>query len=158
MIERRYTGIAKQGADVVANPTLDGSEANLESIGINGTNYKVGAKPFMQYFGEEITETFVMNKDRTFIFNFNPDITFPIQFINKRTNNVYQLRIDLISGGYHFGEIEYMENHNYYVTSYMLGGFDEAHYIEFEDFSLFQEGDEIEVKYYYSEISSFAEL
>lgn len=47
MIERRYTGIAKQGADVVANPTLDGSEANLESIGINGTNYKVGGLKFV---------------------------------------------------------------------------------------------------------------
>lgn len=41
MIERRYTGIAKQGADVVANPTLDGSEQALNSIQINGENFKI---------------------------------------------------------------------------------------------------------------------
>lgn len=43
MIERRYTGIAKQGADVVANPTLDGSEQALNSIQINGENFKIGS-------------------------------------------------------------------------------------------------------------------
>lgn len=41
MIEKKYTGIVKQGADVVANPTLDGSEQALNSIQINGENFKI---------------------------------------------------------------------------------------------------------------------
>lgn len=37
------------GTTVVANPTLAGTEATLLSIGIDGTNYKVGAKPLYHH-------------------------------------------------------------------------------------------------------------
>ena len=41
MIERKYTGVATNGSDVVANPTLNGSEQALNSIQINGENFKI---------------------------------------------------------------------------------------------------------------------
>lgn len=43
-MEKKYKGIVSQrsGSNVVANPTLEGNEDNLNSITINGVNYKVG--------------------------------------------------------------------------------------------------------------------
>lgn len=48
MIEKRYTGVATNGSNVVANPTLEGNEDNLNSITINGVNYKVGGSGYTE--------------------------------------------------------------------------------------------------------------
>ena len=49
-MEKNYKGIISQrsGSNVVANPTLEGNESLLNSITINGVNYKVGGSGYTE--------------------------------------------------------------------------------------------------------------
>lgn len=164
MIERRYTGIAKQGADVVANPILDGSEENLESIGINGTNYKVGGKPFMKFYGQEITETFVIDNsiilDTTefrFILSQIADSNLPIEIYNKTNDEYYYLRTNYNNPSfYNVGnEMDYIN----LVGSYSIGGYAVENYIQIAlKNNIFELNDEIQIKYFTGEGSQLAEM
>lgn len=96
MIEKKYTGIAKQGADVVANPTLDGSEQALNSIQINGENFKIeGEKE--QYRLENVQLIFESGQ-----------ISIDVPTLKK--NKIYHFHMNTSMG--------YNANFNFYIDEY----------------------------------------
>lgn len=155
MIEKRYTGVAKQGADVVANPTLDGSEENLESIGINGTNYKVGGSDDSLYM-KQIKESFTISFIGQYVYD---------HYLNLISDSLLGIRVENITKGINYiirvlnGEPKCYDSENgimldisevFYGAS--LGDIT-INYITFEPNNYFSEGDEISIYYYEGPLS-----
>ena len=161
MIEKKYTGIAKQGADVVANPTLDGSEQALNSIQINGENFKIevgGISVVTEEF--EITEDKIGENNRFEIElkgTANPEFQIKIEIssTDNRHHTMLFVKQDIVK--FYFAvddDFENIENITYDLDSffieYELGGvkYLSPNYILGRVGDYFEIGDKLKITYY----------